>query len=59
MDWLDLGWQPTQSGCLGLISGHSDLNRESTGEEIIRVNGGSVTRLDAPVNWAGYIVSQI
>jgi hypothetical protein len=22
MDWLDLGNQPTQSGCLGLISGH-------------------------------------
>lgn len=35
------------------------LNRQCTGEEIIRVNGGSVTCLDAPVNWSGYIVSQI
>jgi hypothetical protein len=35
------------------------LNRQCTGEEIIRVNGGSVSCLDAPENWAGYIVSQI
>jgi hypothetical protein len=35
------------------------LSRQCTGEVIICVNGGSVTCLDAPVNWSGYIVSQI
>ena len=35
------------------------LNRQCTGEEIIRVNGGSVTCLQAPVNWSGYLISRI
>ncbi|UDD59300.1 hypothetical protein AFCA_006722 [Aspergillus flavus] len=35
------------------------LNRQCTGQEIIRVNGGSVTCLQAPGNWAGYIISKI
>lgn len=35
------------------------LNRQCTGERIIDVNGGSVTCLEAPVNWAAYIVSRI
>ena len=35
------------------------LNRQCTGEQIISVNGGSVSCIEAPVNWSGYIVSRI
>lgn len=35
------------------------LNRQCTGQRIITVNGGSVTCLDAPVNWSGYIIARI
>ena len=35
------------------------LNRQCTGPTIIAVNGGSVSCLEAPVNWSGYIVSRI
>ena len=35
------------------------LNKQCTGEEIISVNGGSVSCLDPPENWAGYIRTQI
>ena len=33
------------------------LNAQCTGEELVSVNGGSVTCLEAPVNWSGYLIS--
>jgi hypothetical protein len=35
------------------------LNRQCTGQEILRVNGGSVTCLRAPGNWGGYLITRI
>ncbi|KAB8067716.1 hypothetical protein BDV29DRAFT_163080 [Aspergillus leporis] len=34
-------------------------NRQCTGQEIIHVNGGSITCIDAPGNWSGYFVTKI
>jgi hypothetical protein len=35
------------------------LNRQCTGQEILRVNGGSVTCLRAPGNWGGYLITRM